>query len=36
MKNKNPWIEHIKEVKKENKGMSLKEVIQKAKKTYKK
>jgi len=32
----NPWIEHIKKIKKQNRKLSLKEVIQIAKKSYKK
>lgn len=32
----NKWIEHVKKVKDENKGKGLKEILQIAKKTYKK
>lgn len=36
MKPINKWIEHVKEVKKENKGLALKEILKIAKKSYKK
>lgn len=32
----NKWIEHVKKVKEDNKGKTLKEVLQIAKKSYKK
>lgn len=32
----NPWLEHVKKVKKENPKLSFKEVLMKAKKTFKK
>lgn len=31
----NPWLEHVKKVKKENPKLAFKEVLKKAKKTYK-
>ena len=36
MAKENKWQEHIKEVRKDNKDMSFKEVLQEAKKSYKK
>lgn len=36
MKSKNPWLVHVKKVKKENPNISFKEVLAKAKKSYKK
>ncbi len=35
-KKKNPWLEHVKMIKKKNKDKSLKEILKIAKKTYKK
>ena len=32
----NPWLEHLKKIKKENPKLSLKEVMKIAKETYKK
>lgn len=32
----NKWLEHVKKVKKENPNMALKDVLKKAKETYKK
>ncbi len=36
MKKKNPWLVHVAKVRKANKGMSLKELMKKAKLSYKK
>lgn len=36
MKKTNPWLEHVKKVKKENPKLSFKEVLIKAKRSYKK
>lgn len=36
MKKENPWLTHVKKVKEENPEIKFKEVLQKAKKTYKK
>lgn len=35
-KKKNPWIEHVKKVREQNPDMIMKEVLKKAKETYKK
>lgn len=35
-KRKNPWLEHVKQVKKDNPGLSYKEVLKKAKESWKK
>lgn len=35
-KRKNPWLDHVKEFRKDNKDMSFTEVLKEAKKTYKK
>jgi len=35
-KKTNPWLEHVKKVRNQNKGKSLKEILILAKKTYKK
>ena len=36
VKRKNPWLDHVKEVKAQNKDLSFKDVLVKAKGTYKK
>jgi hypothetical protein len=36
MKTKNPWIIHVKKVKKENPKLALKEILKIAKRSYKK
>lgn len=35
-KTTNPWMEHVKKVRKENKKLSFKDCLKKAKKSYKK
>lgn len=34
-KKTNPWMEHVKKVRKENKSLSFKDCLKKAKKSYK-
>lgn len=36
MTNKNPWLDHVKKIRSDNKDKSLKEILEIAKRSYKK